>query len=94
MATVQTSEQMVILEADKSLYFNGFGIAVGLGDIPITISRNGIPVLTLNCSYSVAKTLAVALSECIANFEKAAKHDIMTVQQVQAALESVSQIQP
>jgi hypothetical protein len=79
--------QMVLLESDKSLYFNGFAIAVGMGDIPITLMRNGAPIMTLNCSYTVAKTLANALAEGITRLEKAADHEIMTVQQIHAASE-------
>jgi hypothetical protein len=94
MAEAPPSEQMALLESDKTLYFNGFAIAVGMGDIPITLSRNGVPILTLNCSYTVAKTLGNALAQCIASLEKASNHEIMTVDQIQTAAASLAENPP
>ena len=71
-----------ILPEEKSLYFNGFGIAVGGGDIIFTLMRNGVPTLTLNASFTVAKTFGESMVECIRQFEAATNHKIMTVQEV------------
>ncbi len=62
MAEQPKSEQITILPRDQSLYFNGFAVAIGTGDIVCTLLRNGVPVLTLNASYTVTKTLSDALS--------------------------------
>jgi hypothetical protein len=85
VVTPPADQQIPFLDSDNTVYFNGFAVGVGMGDIPITLTRNGVSILTLNCSYTVAKTLANALTECISSLERAASHEIMTVQQIQAA---------
>jgi hypothetical protein len=71
-----------ILPEEKSLYFNGFGIAVGSGDIVLTLMRNGVPTLTLNASFTVAKTFGESMVDCIRKLEEVTSHKIMTVQEV------------
>jgi hypothetical protein len=82
MAEQPKSEQMTILPPDQTLYFNGFAIAIGTGDIVCTLLRNGAPVLTLNASYTVAKTLAEGLTESIKKLEEKTGQTIMTVHKV------------
>jgi hypothetical protein len=76
------SEQITILPPDQTLYFNGFAIAVGTGDIVCTVLRNGTPVLTLNASYTVTKTLAEGLADAIHKLEEKTGQKIMTVHNV------------
>ena len=74
-----------ILPVEKSLYFNGFAMAVGGGDIILTLLRNGVPIQTLNASFTVAKTFGDAIVGSIQKLEEATNHTIMTVQDVTAA---------
>jgi hypothetical protein len=54
----KTPQNLVILPPDRTVYFNGFSMGLGTGDLVITLMRNGTAVLTLNCSYTVGKTRA------------------------------------
>jgi hypothetical protein len=74
-----------ILPEEKSLYFNGFAIAVTGGDIVLTLLRNGVPLQTLNASFTVAKTFGAAIVASIQKLEEVTNHTIMTVQDVTAA---------
>jgi hypothetical protein len=74
-----------ILPVEKSLYFNGFAIAVGAGDIVLTLLRNGVPTQTLNASFTVSKTLGAAIVASIQKLEEVTNHEIMTVQDVTEA---------
>lgn len=82
MTDSPNSEQITILPPDQTLYFNGFAIAVGTGDVVCTLLRNGTAVLTLNASYTVVKTLAVGLAESIKKLEEKTGQTIMTVHNV------------
>lgn len=81
-APKQQGQAIPILPEDKALYFNGFAVALGLGDIVITLTRNGVPTLTLNASYTVTKTLAQALTTTIKKLEEITDHEIMTVEKI------------
>jgi hypothetical protein len=82
MAEPPKSEQITILPPERTMYFNGFAIAIGTGDIVCTLLRNGVAVLTLNASYTVTKTFAEGLTESIKQLEEKTGHTIMTVQNV------------
>lgn len=84
------SSGIALLPDEKTLYFNGFVVAVGMGDVIITLTRNGQPAVTLNASYSVAKTFAASLGGTIQKFEAACDHEIMTVTKISAAMEKIS----
>lgn len=78
-----------ILPEEKSLYFNGFAIAVGGGDIVLTLLRNGVPLQTLNASFTVAKTFGAAIVASIQKLEEVTNHTIMTVQDVTASTSKI-----
>jgi histidinol-phosphate/aromatic aminotransferase/cobyric acid decarboxylase-like protein len=82
MTDANKSEQIVLLPPNQTLYFNGFSMAIGTGDLVCTLLRNGAPVLTLNASYTVAKTLAEALTATIQKLEEKTGREIMTVNTV------------
>ena len=85
MSEPTKSDQITILPPDQTLYFNGFAIAVGAGDIVCTLVRNGTPVLTLNVSYTVAKTFAEGLADTIRMLEEKTGQTIMNVSTVAEA---------
>lgn len=71
------------LDDIPNIYFNGFTNTIGLGDIVISIERNGKPVAVLNASYTVAKTLALKLNGLIQNLENTTGNKIMTTDDVE-----------
>ncbi len=69
-----------------SVYFNGYSLAVGAGDVVIALQLNGQPRLVLNTSYTVAKTLAEGLANSISQLEGMTGTTIMTTQDVISAI--------
>ncbi len=72
-----------IEEASKSpdipkYYANAFLNAMGIGDISILCKNNNQPILLLNVSYTVAKTLVEKLNELIQALEDKTGNEIMT----------------
>lgn len=70
----------------ESVYFNGYSLAVGAGDVVIALQLNGRPRLVLNTSYTVAKTLAEGLASSISQLEGMTGTTIMTTQDVISAI--------
>lgn len=70
------------------LYFNGFAINIGTGDVLITLLRNGKAEQLIQCSYTVAKTLAQGLSTTIAALEEATGNRIMTTHYIDEKLKT------
>jgi len=69
-----------------SAYFNGFAMALGAADVIITLQLNGKPTVTLNTSYTVAKTLAEGLAKVVEDLEQATGITILTTHKVVEAL--------
>lgn len=91
METIEQNKLLKIQDIEVSLkipevYFNGFAIAIGAGDIVMTLTRGPHKVLQLNCSYTVAKTLREHLASLIDVLEKQTGNRIMTTDEVNAAL--------
>lgn len=77
------------LNADiPKIYFNSFANTVGPGDVLIVLENSGKPVATLNCSFTVAKTLAAKLNVTLQHLEAATKNKIMTTDEIQGGLSS------
>ena len=58
------------------VYFNGFVASVGSSDVVLLLKINDQPVLLLNTSHSMAKTLVEKLGGLIAILEDATKQSI------------------
>ena len=82
-----------LLQGPNEIYFNGFGVAVGNGDIRIVLTRNNKGVAGLNCSYEVAKTLAEQLAVTINGLEEVIGSKILTVQSINSAMEKQMKVQ-
>jgi hypothetical protein len=78
------SEILELIEAGHipEIYFNGFSISLGTGDILLVLNRNNKPVAALQASYTLAKTLAKSLTEIIEELERRTGNDIMTTHHV------------
>ena len=68
------------------IYFNGFVNTISIGDVLTILERNGKPVVVLNMSYTIAKTLAVALGQIISQFESGVERNMLTTHDVEKAL--------
>ncbi len=77
-----------------SIYFNGFAMALGAADVIITLQLNGKPTVTLNASYTVAKTLAAGLAKTVDDLERATHTTILTTHQVVEALNADDEPSP
>ena len=64
------------------LYCNGFALQASGLDTLMVLERNGLPVATLNMSFSSAKTLAQKLNELIDAIEKRTGRSIMTDEEI------------
>lgn len=80
------------VESDVAIYFNGFTIGIGNGDIVFALERNGKPVAALNASYTVAKTLAQKLGRIMAQLEEASGNRIMSTDEVGDALSKIQKV--
>jgi hypothetical protein len=69
------------------IYFNGFVSTMSTGDVLTILERNGKPVVVLNMSYTIAKTLALSLGQIISQFESGVERNMLTTHEVQKALE-------
>lgn len=67
----------------QNLYFNGFTTGLTNGDVYVVALIHNEPVAVLDMSYTVAKTLAVSLSQIIAAIEERAGRDIMTTKDIE-----------
>lgn len=63
-------------------YANGFAAAISGADCQLVLERNGEPVAMLNISFTLAKTLALALGTMVSNFENATGQQLLTTHDV------------
>lgn len=68
------------------VYANGFMNALGNGDSTIVFQWNGNPVLVLNMSFTVSKTLALRLGKMIGDIEEGSGNTIMITDEIAKAL--------
>jgi hypothetical protein len=68
------------------IYFNGFVISISGSDVMTGLERNGKPVVILNMSYTIAKTLAISLGQIISQFEEGVERNMLTTHDVERAL--------
>lgn len=60
------------------LYANGFACALGVGDVVVLLKNGNQPILSLNMSFTIAKTLAIKLQDLIGFLEAKSGQTIMT----------------
>jgi hypothetical protein len=84
------SNQNPSLEPVQQMYFNGFQLGVGAGDVVLTLTLNGREQIRTNMSFTLAKTLEVKLREAIGLLEKHSGKTIMTSDDVTRYIEEVN----
>lgn len=77
------------LPDEKKFYFNGYTITLSPQDVVIVLQNNDQPVAFLNTSHTIAKTMVEALSKLLDDFEKASKHEILTLGEYEERLKNV-----
>ena len=84
----QTDQNLKALEVAikdpnaPKIYANGFMLGMGTGDTTILFQCNGQPVVVLNVSYTIAKTLAIKLGKMINDLEDKSSNKIMTTDDI------------
>lgn len=78
-----TLDSAISDSAVPKFYFNGFMAAGTHGDGIVVLTTNGRPTAVLNMSFTVAKSLGVALGQMIADLETASGRPIMTTADVE-----------
>ncbi|MBL7648953.1 MAG: hypothetical protein JNK74_22480 [Candidatus Hydrogenedentes bacterium] len=73
--------------AVPKLYINGFVNSLSTGDIVVVGKCNEEPVVVINLSYTIAKSLAEKLSEVVSLLEKKTGREMLTADVVKASLE-------
>lgn len=86
-------EQAISSDCPK-IYFNSFSMAVGPGDVIIALQLHGKPVVVLNTSYTIAKTLGKAINGSIEDLEKKTGNNIMTSLEVIRSVQNTGNDQP
>ncbi len=72
----------------ENIYFNEFALGASKNDMFILVRRHGKEEAVLNMSHITAKSLALALTEAIDDFEKKTNQKIMISDEVEKALDS------
>lgn len=80
--TNEKKEPGIIPAGVNCIYFNGFSIWMGNADISLTLQLSGRDILSLNTSYTVAKTLHQKLAEMVGILERQSGHPIMSTDDV------------
>ena len=70
----------------KNLYVNGFTVSYGNSDVVLKCLRNGEHILTMNMSFTLAKTLSQILGTTVQNVESVTGMDIKTTRDIDEAL--------
>jgi hypothetical protein len=65
------------------LYFNGVVNSMSNGDVMTVLERNGAPIAILNMSFTMAKSISVALGQLVATLEQMSGREIMTTLDIQ-----------
>jgi len=84
----QRITQGIKSEVEK-IYFNGFALSIGTGDVIMVLERNQETVAVLNASYTVAKTLSIKLNGIIKKLEGATENTIMTTDHINNSMKEV-----
>jgi len=68
------------------IYFNGFSTGLTNSDVTAVLERNGRQIAVVHMSFTLAKTLSIALSDIITRLEQATDKEMLTTHELSAAL--------
>lgn len=69
-------------------YANGFELNMSLSDVGVLLMTDGRVIGKLALSFTTAKSLAVALTDAMEQFETITSHDVMTMSDVGEAYQA------
>jgi hypothetical protein len=70
-------------DAIQSIYVNGFVVGQGNGDITVVLERHGRPLAAVSMSFTIAKTMAIAIGQTIANLEAKSGRQMLTADEIE-----------
>lgn len=73
------------------IYVNGFMNVLTNSDVMTVLEENGRPAALMNMSFTTAKTLAVALSQVVAQLEQVTGRDMLTTHDVDRLMGATKQ---
>lgn len=77
------------LPAEKKFYFNGFAFTITPPDCTFVLTNNNQPVVLLNASHTITKSLAMALLSIINEFEKNNNQKILTLDEIESHIPDI-----
>lgn len=75
--------QAALTSGIPQLYCNGFTNVMSSGDVLTVFDRNGLSVATLNMSFTMAKSLSIALGQIVAKLEQMSGREILTTSDIE-----------
>ena len=72
------------------IYINGFQLGLTNADVALVGVLDNEPVIKINMSYTIAKTLVVKLGDIMATLEKSTGREIITTEDAGVGLEGAS----
>lgn len=73
------------------LYFNGYQVVLQPGDVTITLLNNNEPVVALQATHILAKSLANSMLQVCDKYEQAIGQRIMTIEELNQILTKPSE---
>lgn len=75
-------------------YFNGFALGMSNSDVNTILMLDGQPLVKLNMSFTMAKTLVKLLGDAMAHLERVTGREIMRTDQIAEGLQQLSEGPP
>ncbi|MCA1654553.1 MAG: hypothetical protein ABR588_00390 [Sphingomicrobium sp.] len=83
--------QLTLAQPIPQVYFNGFQLGLSNADISLVLLLDNQPILKMNMSYTVGKTVLVKLQDMVALLESTTGREIMTTDDAGRGLEGAQQ---
>jgi len=74
------------LPSEFKLYANAFAAGSSQADVVVVFQKNGEPIAVVNMSYTIAKSLAVKLTDLMKDFEEKVGQTILTTDDIGSAM--------
>jgi hypothetical protein len=78
------------LPPERKIYFNGFVVSTTITDVVIVLQNNNQPVILLNTSHMIGKTLVAKLQQTLRSFEKGSGTHIVTLDKFEKKIQRKS----
>ena len=78
----KVSSETVVPVGAKLIYAHGFTLGLTNADMNIVLHLFGRPIAVVNISYTLAKTLAIKLTELVAEWERKTGQTLVTTDKI------------